>query len=168
MTSETRESPVATLASTLELAAAKRPLLLDFLLETVSNSPLRFAAHQLASDLGVPLESVALTVYRASLYLDKLEKRRSAWRNPGQILSFSNIAALDQVCKARLGRVSGTARRRRLGAIRRRLQEAHELARCRAWLEAFIGSPFQKDGCADERDARAIRDPRRWIEQFLE
>ena len=58
------ESSMKAVVAVLELAASKRPLLLDFLLEAILNSPTRFAAQELASDLGVPLEKVGFTIYR--------------------------------------------------------------------------------------------------------
>ena len=167
MTDERREFSLEAAVVALELAASECPPLLDFLLETISNSPMRFAAFVLASDLSVPLDEVGPTIYRASLGLDKLEKRRGAWRDPGEILESPNIAALRHLCKARAGRVSGTTRRRWLGVILRRLQKAHELARFRARIEAFIGLSPQEAGLAGERSACTSRDLRRWIEKFL-
>lgn len=132
----------APLVALIELAASERPQLLDLQLDTVLNSPMRFAAHNLASDFGVPVDQIGVTISRACHHLDRLEKRRGHWRDPSAILESPNVAALLQVCEARLEHVSGKQRQRRLEAILRKLEQAHERARTRAWIEAFLDPPF--------------------------
>lgn len=109
----------APLVAILELVASEHPEVLDFQLETLLNSVMRSAVLQLAADLGVPLAKLGQTVYRASLDLDRLEKRRGVWRDPVRILESPNVAALLHVCAARAGRVQGVVRRRKLEMILR-------------------------------------------------
>lgn len=129
-------------AAVLELIAAEQPDLLDFQLEAFLNSAIRFAVRELAASFGVPLEQMGLTVYKASRDLDRLEKRRGPWRDPAKILESPNVAALVHLCCARGGRVRAVNRRRKLDAILRKLERAHELTRSRAWIEDFIGPPL--------------------------
>ncbi len=153
MSHPTRGSSFDAVVAVLELVASGRPEMLEFQLETLLNSPMGFAVHDLASDLDVPWERVSFTLYRACLDLDRLEKRRGAWRDPEKILQSPNIAALRHVCRARQGRVTGVARRRQLDVTLRRLERAHALARSRAWIEDFIGPPAGSRG--EARDARS-------------
>ena len=73
--------------------------------------------------------------------LNELEKRRGGWRDPRKILEFPNVPALYYTCRARVGRISGVGRRRRLEGILRKLKVARDQARDRAWIEDFIGLP---------------------------
>ena len=98
-------SPLQAVVAALELAASERPQLLDFELDTFLNSPIQFAVRELASVFGVPLEQVGRTVYKACLDLDKLGRRRGAWKDPGETLESPNVAALLHLCQARVGRV---------------------------------------------------------------
>ncbi len=149
-----KNSAESAIAATLELTATERPELLDFQLEAFLNSPMRFAVLELANAFGVPREKLALTAYKACLDLDKLEKRRGVWRNPAQVLESPNVAALYQLCSARQGRVPGITRRRRLEAICQKLELAWELARDRAWIEAFIGPPLPAEESSNEGRAQ--------------
>ena len=142
-----------TVTATLELAASEHPHLLSFLLEMLVNSPARSAVYELASAFDVSHEEVANTVYRASADLDRLEKRREAWHDPAKIVGAVNLAALFFVCSARSRRISIPSRQRRLQVILRRLERAYELARSRAWIEAFIGiSPGEESDQAREAE----------------
>lgn len=143
-----KNSAEGAVVAVLELTASECPELLDFQLETFLNSPMRFAVLELTTAFDVPHEKLALTVYKACLDLDKLEKRRGAWRDPAQVLESPNVAALFQLCSARMGRVTAVTRRRRLEAVCRKLGQAWELARDRAWIEAFIGPPLPGKGAA--------------------
>lgn len=151
MISKMGESPLQGLVAVLELIASSRPDLLDLQLETLLNSVMRFGVRELAGVLDVPVERMGLTVYRACLDLDRLEKRRGAWRDPGKVLESPNVAALVRVCEARVGRVRRVVRRRRLEGILCKLEQAHELAMSRAWIEEFIGPPV-----ADGRGAQGV------------
>lgn len=135
-------SSVAAVASLLELTAAGHPELLDLQLETLHDSRLRLALGRFAVSLDVPLEKLGRTLYRACLDLDRLEARRAAWRDPKRVLASPNVAALHHLCRARLARITTSTRRRRLEAISKKLELARELARSRAWIEAFIGPPL--------------------------
>ena len=146
-----KNSAEGAIVAALELAASERPELLDFLLETFLNSPMRFAVLELATALGVPERKLALTFYKACLDLDKLEKLRLVWRDPAQVLEAPNVAALHQICRARMGRVDGIARRRRLEGLGLKLERAWEQARDRAWIEAFIGAPLSSGASDGER-----------------
>ncbi|MCP3962327.1 MAG: hypothetical protein GY719_31170 [bacterium] len=142
MTSRGTNSPVDGISALLELTASGRPQLLDFQLDVLLNSPLRYSLQHLAVALDVPAEKLGPVIYRASLDLDALERRRGVWRDPGEILDSPNVPALLHLCCARAGRIDSGHRRRRLEVIERRLKAAHELARSRAWIEEFIGEPL--------------------------
>ena len=88
-----RDSSIEGTIAVLELIASERPQLLDLQLDTVLNSPMRFAAHNLASALGVPVEQMGATIYQACHHLDRLEKRRGHWRDPSAVLESPNVAA---------------------------------------------------------------------------
>ncbi len=126
-------------AELLETTASGHPQLLDFLLELVLKSPARSAVYELAATFDVPHDQVGREIHRACGDLDRLERLRGAWRDPAKILGAPNLAALLYVCYARRNRVSKLARQRRLEKILGRVERAHELARSRAWIEAFIG-----------------------------
>ena len=135
-------TPTDAISAILELTASGRPQLLGFQLEALLNCPQRYALQQLAVELDVPAEKLARAIYQARLDLDRLEKRRGVWRDPGEILDSPNVPALLSLCRARLGRIASDQRRRRLEVIARRLEAAHELARSRAWIVEFIGEPL--------------------------
>lgn len=166
MMNEITSSPVSAIASVLELTAALHPELLDFQLELVLDSHMRFAARQLATEFGVTIEQLGPTIYRACLDLDRLEKRQR-WRDPSQVVQSPNVAALHRVCEVRTLRISGITRRRWLGVILRRLQTAHDLARSRARIEAFIEATPGPASRGPEQRPRRHRDPRGWIEELL-
>ncbi len=146
-------SPLPSVVGVLELTASGgRPELLNFLLETMLNSTMRFAVQGLASDFDVPIEEIGVTIHQACHHLDQLVKMRGHWRDPKTVLQSPNIAALFHVARARGERVSGAARCRRLEAIQRKLERAHERAQTRAWIEAFLGpslvvKPQEAQGC---------------------
>ena len=146
-----KNSAEGAIVAALELTASERPELLDFLLETFLNSPMRFAVLELANAFDVPQGKLALTFYKACVDLDKLEKLRRVWRDPAQVLEAPNVAALYQTCSARVGRVAGLTRRRRLEGLCLKLERAWEQARDRAWIEAFIGPPLPDKGTEGER-----------------
>ena len=138
----TREDAAGAVIALLEVTASGHSSLLEFQLQTILNSPARFAIYDLASAFDVSHEQVGHVVYRACTDLDRLERRRDPWKDPAKILASPNLAALLHVCHARLNRVQKLARRRRIETILRRIERAHELARSRAWIEAFIGEPL--------------------------
>lgn len=145
-------SPVQGVAAILELTASEQPELLGLQIHILVNSPMRFAVDQLAAHFGVASSEMGATVFQACHDLEKLERRGSRWRDPGEVVEHPNLAALCEMCRARSCRVMGLTRRRRLEAVLRRLRGALELARSRAWIEAFIGPPragTQEPGPAD-------------------
>ncbi|MCP3963759.1 MAG: hypothetical protein GY719_38475 [bacterium] len=123
----------------LELTASGLPQRLSFQLDVVMKSPARSALYELAAVFDVPHDQVGQAVFRACKDLDRLERQRGRWRDPAKILDSPNLAALRHVCHARLNRVSKLARQHRLERILQRVEQAYELARSRAWIEAFIG-----------------------------
>ncbi len=135
----------------LEVTASGCPRVLDFLVSTALKSPARSAAYELATAFDVAHDQVGRTVYQACVDLDRLERLRGPWRDPAKVLDAPNLAALLYVCCARLNRVSNLSRQRRLERIQRRLEPAYELARSRAWIEAFIGPPAAKPDLAPRR-----------------
>ncbi len=138
----TRESSFNAVVALLEVTASGHPRMVDFQLRTILDSPARSAVYDLASALDVPHHQVGRIIHRACVDLDRLERRRGAWRDPAAVLDSPNLAALRYVCRARLNRVMKLTRERKLEKILRRIERAHELARSRAWIEAFIGEPL--------------------------
>ncbi len=130
---------VAGVAEILEVTASGGPHLLDFQIDVMLKSPVGFAVYELASAFEVAHDEVGRTVHHACRDLDRLERRRGVWRDPATILKSPNLVALLHVCQARKNRVVKPTRQQKLGRILRRLERAHELARSRAWIEAFIG-----------------------------
>ncbi len=127
----------------LELTASEHAELLDFQVDVLVSSRMGFALHELANVFGVPVQRVGVTVYQACLDLDKLERKR-AWRDPSEVVDSPNVAALYHVCRARVGRVQGLTRRRRLEGKLRKLDKAYDWARSKAMVEAFVGLPRGK------------------------
>ncbi len=139
-TGEPKSQAMTAVVELLELTASNRPELLDFQLDTLLNSPVRFAVRNLASTLDVSIGKVAVTIYRACNELDQLTMMRRVWSDPGQVLESPNVAGLYHVCQARLGRTSGP-KRGRLEITLRRLRKANDLLQRRQWIEDFIGRP---------------------------
>ena len=133
---------VSAVAELLEVTASGHPQLLAFQLDLILKSPARPAVYELANVLDVPHDEVGRTIHKACLDVDRLERNRKTWRDPAKVLRSPNLAALRTVCRARRNRVFKLARQRRLDRILRKLERAHELARSRAWIEAFIGPPL--------------------------
>ena len=134
-----RASAVEATAAVLELIATEQPGLLEFQLEALLNSAVRFAVSDLATAFDVPVNRLATVFYQASCDLDRLEQRRGAWRDPVKVLDSPNLAALAYLCRARYQRTRATPHRRKLAAMLRKLEAAQETARSKAWIEAFIG-----------------------------
>lgn len=129
------------IAGMLELVASHRPDLLPIYLDMVANSPARFAVLELASDLKVrEVENLHPVLLKISADLDRLEKRRTGWRHPEQIITSPNVVGLLYFCRARINNVPGIARRRRLEVMSRKLQRAYDQEKTRAWINDFIGS----------------------------
>ncbi len=129
------------IAGMLELVASQRPDLLPIYLDMVSNSPARFAVLELASDLNVrEPQNLYPVVLKISADLDRLEKRRTGWRHPQQIVAAPHVAGLLYFCRARIQNVPGIARRRRLEVMARKLQRVYEQEKTRAWINDFIGA----------------------------
>ncbi len=141
MTSEIKREALTAVVDLLELTATLRPELLDFQLDSLRNSPVRFAVLDLASGLGVPEHRIAAAIYLACHDLDQLAATRRVWRDPSEVLEAPNVAALHHVCQARLSRTAGP-KRGRLEITLRRLRKAHELLQSRAWIEDFLGRPL--------------------------
>ena len=129
------------IAGMLELVASQRPDLLPIYLDMVSNSPARFAVLELASDLKVrDTQDLYPVLLKISTDLDRLEKRRTGWRHPKQIINMPNVVGLLYLCRARIQNVPGVARRRRLEVMTRKLERVHDQERTRAWINDFIGT----------------------------
>ncbi len=129
----------------LELTASGLPQRLGYQLELVLKSPARSGVYELAAAFDVSHDQVGQAVYQACKDLDRLERHRGRWRDPAKVLDSPNLTALLYVCQARLHRVSKLARQTRLTRILRRVDRAHERARSRAWIEAFIGEVAPKN-----------------------
>ena len=139
-----RDSSLEAVVAVLELSAAERPELLRFQVHVLLNSSMRPAVLELARAFAEPVEKAGETLYRASLDLDRLEAWRRVWRDPAQFLESPNVVALYHLCGARVGRVRSLVRRRKLEEILRKLEQAHDLAKSRAWIEEFIGPPLDE------------------------
>ncbi len=134
-----KSNAVGAITELLEVVASGHPQLLELQLEVVMKSPARSAVYELAAVFDVPHDQVGREILRACVDLDRLERLRGTWRDPAKILGSPNLAALLYVCYARRNRVSKLARQQRIERILRRVERAYELARSRAWIEAFIG-----------------------------
>ena len=129
------------IASILELVASQRPDLLPIYLDTVTNSPARFAVLELAAKLGVKAgQDLYRMVLKIVTDLDRLEGKRTGWRHPRQIITTPNIVGLLYFCRARIQNVPGIARRRRLEIMARKLQRVYDQERTRDWIHDFIGT----------------------------
>ncbi len=129
------------IAGMLEIVASHRPDLLPIYLDTVANSPARFAVLELASDLNVrETQDLHPVVLKISADLDRLERRRTGWRHPQQIVAKPNVVGLLYFCRARILNVPGIARRRRLEVMSRKLQRVYDQEKTRAWIDDFIGT----------------------------
>lgn len=129
------------IASMLELVASQRADLLPVYLDMVANSPARFAVLELASDLNVKeTQDLYPIVLKIVADLDRLERRRTGWQHPQQIVSTPNVGGLLYFCRARIQNVPGIARRRRLEVMARKLQRVYDQERTRAWITDFIGT----------------------------
>ncbi len=129
------------IAGMLELVASQRPDLLPIYLDMVANSPARFAVLELASDLNVrETQDLHPVVLKISADLDRLERRRTGWRHPRQIVSSPHVGGLLYFCRARIQNVPGIARRRRLEVMSRKLQRVYDQEKTRAWINDFIGT----------------------------
>lgn len=127
------------IAGMLELVASHRPELLPIYLDMVANSPARFAILELATDLKVrEVQDLSPVVLKIIADLDRLEKRRTGWRHPEQIVTQPNVVGLLFFCHARTHNVPGIARRRRLEVMARKLKRVHEQERTRAWIDDFL------------------------------
>ncbi len=124
----------------LELVVSHRPDLLPVYLDMVANSPARFAILELAKDLKArEVQDLKPIVLKIVADLDRLEKRRSGWRHPDQIVDQPNVVGLLYFCRARTHNVPGIARRRRLEVMARKLERVYQQEQTRAWIDDFIG-----------------------------
>ncbi len=129
------------IASVLELVASHRPDLLPVYLDTVANSPARFAVLELASDLKVrETQDLYPVLLKISADLDRLERRRTGWQHPQQIVAQPKVLGLLYFCRARIQNVPGIARRRRLEVMARKLERVYDQEKTRAWITDFIGA----------------------------
>ncbi len=128
----------------MELVASQRPDLMPVYLDMVANSPARFAVLELASDLGVKeIPDLYPVVLKICADLDRLERKRSGWRHPQQIVADPNVGGLLYFCNARIQNVAGISRRRRLEIMARKLQRVYDQEQTRAWITDFIGTTGQ-------------------------
>ena len=130
------------MAAMMELIASQRPDLLPAYLDMAGNSPARFAILELARDLGVrEPRDLQREVLKSIADLDRLEKRRSGWRHPRQIVHQPNVGGLLYFCRARIDNVPEEGRRRRLEVMAHKLERAFDREKTRAWITDFIGTP---------------------------
>lgn len=133
------ESWFGAVIAVLEMTASWRPDLLEFQLETYLNSPMRFVVFELASILEIQHDQVGPALRRASVQVDRWVKRGGSGQPPVETIRQSrNLSAVLQVCRARIGRVSGIERRR-LEKLLEELERARFTSGDRSWIETFIG-----------------------------
>ncbi len=129
----------------LELVASERPDLLSPLIEALEHSPGSRALVEVAEVWGIQPENrandVGTVAARASKHLDRLERRRTGWRHPGQVVDSPNVSALASFANTRRGRVVGIARAKRLDIILRKVERAAEIEHQRRQLDAFLQEP---------------------------
>ncbi|MEM7354026.1 MAG: hypothetical protein AAF657_24705 [Acidobacteriota bacterium] len=145
------------IAALLELIGSQRPELLDFQIEAITSRWHGLPLPELADAFGTHPNQLSRTVLEACQDLDRLEKTKEAWQDPAVLLERPNLAALQLLCQARLGRVPKISHRRRLAAIRRRLTKAQELARVRGLIEDFIGGGTRPTGPMPEPGNTPLR-----------
>ncbi len=131
-------------AGLLELVASERPELLGRLVEALEYSPERPGLVQIADLWGLRPEDLTADLgalaARASKHLDRLERRRSGWRDPRQLLADPNVPALASLANARRRRMAGT-RARRLDIVRRKVERVAKHEQLRRRLDAFLREP---------------------------
>ncbi len=132
-------------AGLLELVASERPDLLGPLIEALEHGPAAHGLTEVAEVWGIRPEDRAddlgPVAVRASKHLDRLERRRTGWRHPGELVGSPNVAALASLADARRRRVDGIARARRLDIVRRKVERVAEIERQRRQLAAFLKAP---------------------------
>ncbi len=153
----------ADVAELLEVVAAERLVLLRPLVKVLEYSRAAGGFADLAGHWGVGPDSaadlfeVAATTSHA---LDSLERSRSSWTHPSEVVNGANVAALQSFAHGRRDRIRETIRadaRRaaRLDLIVRKLDRAVESERRRRAVEKFLG------------ERRRPVDPE-WLRAFLE
>ncbi len=134
-------------AGLLELVASERPDLLEPLIEALGHGPAGRGLAEVAEVWGVRPEDrdddLGPVAVKASKHLDRLERRRTGWRHPAQVVDGPNVQALASLAGARRTRVDGIASARRLGIVRRKVERVAEVERQRRQLEAFLRAPSQ-------------------------
>ncbi len=129
-------------AGLLEMVASER---LDFLgpfIEVLEHSPAGRGLLEVAEVWGIPPEGRAtglgVVAARAAKHLSRLERRRTGWRHPKEIVDAPNVNALVDFADARSSRIDGVARARRLEVLGRKLKRAADVERQRQQLDAFL------------------------------
>ncbi len=132
-------------AGLLEVVASERPDLLGPLIEALEHSPAGRGLAQVAEVWDVRpedhSEDLSKLAVCASKHLDRLEKYRTGWRHPNQMVDEPNVQALVSFALERRRRVPGIARARRLDVLRRKLKRTAETERQRQELDAFLREP---------------------------
>ncbi len=132
-------------AGLLELVASDRPDLLGPLIEALEHGPAGRGVAEVAEFWGIRPEDRAddlgPVAVRTAKHLSRLEKRRTGWRHPAQVLDAPNVPALASFADARRGRVVGIARARRLDILRRKVERVAKLEHQRRQLDAFLRAP---------------------------
>ena len=130
------EAALESIIGLIEAIGSERSDLLPLLLDITSNSPFRFAIEELARVFDAEEKDLEVAYYSIANDLDTLENSRK--RFPDQVLDNPNVDGMLHLCRARLARVSGTKRNRKLLGIERRLVEMREKQSTQRWIEAFI------------------------------
>ncbi len=148
----------ADVAGLLELVASERPDLLRPTVKALEFSRAAASVAELVERWGIGPENraadLAEIAAKTSDHLDRLERKRTSWRHPREVVDSPNVAALLAFAYGRCGRVPDLRRRRRLEIMARKLERAAESDRRRRSVERFLGEP-----------ARPVDS--RWLRQFL-
>jgi hypothetical protein len=128
--------------ATIELVASEQRALLPWLLDILSNSPVRYAILNLQTDWQTgDIAGLAEVAKKAAHDLDRLERYRSHWGHPSRVVGEPHLAALFSFSRQRYERAQGITRLRRLEVIGRRLERLYGQQRQRQKLEAFLRKP---------------------------
>lgn len=122
----------------LELVSSEQPSLLAPLIDSLITCNL---TGEVCGQWNTSPKDLLTVARKAAHHLDRLERRRTGWRHPGQVVGDPNCNALASFANARRGRVVGVARARRLHVVFRKCQRHADIETERVRLEAFLRAP---------------------------
>ena len=149
------ETPdIRAVVAVIELVASEQGVLTPWLLDMLSNSPVRYAILNLATDWQTgDIAGLAAVAQKAAQDLDRLERRRH-WSHPRQVVTEPHLPALYSFARLRNERIRKGGRKKRLEIIGRTLGRLYGRERQKRKIEAFLSEP---DGPVDTH----------WLRNFL-